>query len=101
MSALPQNVKEIGLLRWVVAHPNQAFDPGMVVSVTHATDWQWQAVVHQMQDLGRQTYITKIKQEPTGVSYWTITPKGENYLRALGSAKRRARKSPSGTHCNL
>jgi hypothetical protein len=87
MAVLPQSVKEIDLLRWVAAHPNQAFDPAMVVSATHATDWQWQAVSHQMEDLGRQTYITRIKSDPTGVTFWTITPKGENYLRALERAE--------------
>jgi hypothetical protein len=88
MTALPQSVKDIDLLRWVAAHPSEAFDPGMVVTVTHATDWQWQAVVNQMEVLARQTYIRKIKGDPTGATYWTITPKGENYLRALERAEK-------------
>src|SRR5258708_5787035 len=94
MSPLPESVKDIDLLRWVVAHPNEAFDPAMVVSVTHATDWQWQAVVHQMEDLGRRTYLRKIKQDPSGVTFWTITPRGENYLRARERAKPENQKAP-------
>ncbi len=87
MSALPQSVKDIDLLRWVAAHPGGAFDPSMVVSTTHTTDWQWQAVTHQMEDLGRRTYITRIKTDPAGATFWTITSRGENYLRALERAE--------------
>ena len=83
MSALPNSARETDLLRWVKNHPNQPFDPVMVVSATHTSDWQWQAVLAQMEELRRQTYINKVKQDPTGSTYWTITPRGENYLRAL------------------
>lgn len=83
MSALPNNVREIDLLRWVKDHPNQPFDPVMVVTSTHTSDWQWQAVLAQMEELRRQTYINKLNQDAAGSTYWTITPKGENYLRAL------------------
>src|SRR5260370_2941275 len=59
----------------------------MVVSATHTSDWQWQAVLAQMEDLGRQGYITKLKQDGGGSTYWTITGKGEKYLRALERAE--------------
>lgn len=81
-------MKDIDLLRWVVAHPNEPFDPVMVVSSTRTTDWQWQAVLDQMERLRTQTYITKLKQDPAGSTYWTITPRGENYLRALERAEK-------------
>jgi hypothetical protein len=94
MASLPQSVKEIDLLRWVAAHPDEPFDPAMVVSATHSTDWQWQAVAHQMEELGRQTYIRRIKNDPAGVTFWTITPKGENYLRALERAETATQEVP-------
>src|SRR5271167_1119971 len=79
----------LDLLKWVAANPNKPFDPNMVVSLStnHASDWEWQAVLGQMEDLKRQSYITKLKQDPAGSTYWTITPKGENYLRALERAE--------------
>jgi TIR domain len=57
----------------------------MVVSLStgHTSDWEWQAVVAQMEDLSRQAYIMRLKQDPTGATYWAISQKGENYLRAL------------------
>ena len=87
MSALPNSARTIDLLRWVVAHANQPFDPNMVVTATHTSDWQWQAVLAQMEDLKTQGYFTKHKQDPAGSTYWSITPKGENYLRALERAE--------------
>jgi hypothetical protein len=87
LSALPNSAAAIDLLKWVIANPNKPFDPNMVVSATHTSDWQWQAVLAQMEDLGRQGYITKLKQDGGGSTYWTITGKGENYLRALERAE--------------
>ncbi len=57
----------------------------MVVSLStgHASDWEWQAVTAQMEDLRRQNYIMKLKQDPWGSTYWTITTSGMNYLHAL------------------
>jgi len=55
----------------------------MVVDATHTTDWQWQAVLDQMEELRRKTYIDKLKQDPAGSTYWTISAKGEHHLRAL------------------
>jgi hypothetical protein len=83
MTALPNSAREIDLLRWVKSHPNQPFDPVMIVASTHTSDWQWQAVLAQMEELRRQTYLTKLKQDPAGSTYWTLTEKGNNYLRAL------------------
>src|SRR5579864_2902173 len=90
MSELPHSVKDIDLLRWVMANPNKPFDPNMVVSTStaHTSDWEWQAVLHQMEELARQNYIRKIKQDPGGSTYWTITQRGENYARALENAER-------------
>lgn len=61
----------------------------MVVSLStnHSSDWEWQAVLGQMEDLRLQNYILKLKQDAAGSTYWTITPKGENYLRALEHAE--------------
>src|SRR5260370_81491 len=61
----------------------------MIVSLStnHASDWEWQAVLGQMEELRRQNYITKLKQDPAGSTYWTITTKGENYLHALERAE--------------
>ena len=87
MTALPNSAAAIDLLKWVIANPNKPFDPNMVVSATHTSDWQWQAVLAQIEDLGRQGYITKLKQDGGGSTYWTITGKGENYLRALERAE--------------
>jgi hypothetical protein len=90
MRELPHSVKDIDLLRWVAANSNKPFDPNMVVSTStaHTTDWEWQAVLHQMEELARQNYIRKIKQDPGGSTYWTITQRGESYLRALENAER-------------
>lgn len=87
MGELPKTASPIDLSRWVLAHPNEPFDPNMIVSATHTTDWQWQAVLAQMEDLKGQGYLTKLKQDPWGSTYWAITPKGENYLRALERAE--------------
>jgi hypothetical protein len=85
MSPLPHNAKTIDLLKWVATHPNQAFDPIMVVTIPtgHTSDWEWQAVLGQMEDLQRQGYILRLKQDPSGSTYWTITTTGTNYLHAL------------------
>jgi len=82
---LPHNAKIVDLLKWVAAHPNQPFDPNMVVSLStnHTSDWEWQAVLGQMEDLRRQNYIMKLKQDGAGSIYWTITTSGTNYLHAL------------------
>jgi len=57
----------------------------MVVSLStgHTSDWEWQAVIAQMEDLNRQAYIMRLRQDPTGATYWAISQKGENYLLAL------------------
>jgi hypothetical protein len=85
MAALPHNAKIIELLRWVASHQNEPFDPNMVVSLStgHTSDWEWQAVLGQMEDLRQQNYILKLKQDPAGSSYWAITERGMNYMRAL------------------
>jgi hypothetical protein len=57
----------------------------MVVQSTHTSDWQWQAVLGQMEDLRKQNYILKLKQDPWGSTYWAVTTPGLNYLRALES----------------
>jgi hypothetical protein len=85
VSPLPTNASTLDLLRWVANHPNQPFDPNMVVQSTHTSDWQWQAVLGQMEDLRRQNYIYKLKQDPAGSTYWTITTSGLSYLQALES----------------
>jgi uncharacterized repeat protein (TIGR01451 family) len=59
----------------------------MVVTATHTTDWQWQAVNDRMEMLRRQGYIHKQKQDPAGSTHWTMTPKGQNYLGALERAE--------------
>jgi len=84
VSPLPHNARVIDLLKWVAGNPNQPFDPNMVVHTTgHTSDWEWQAVLGQMEDLRRQNYIMKLKQDPAGSTYWTITTSGTNYLHAL------------------
>lgn len=57
----------------------------MVVSLStgHADDWEWKAVQTQMEDLRLQGYITKLKQDAAGATYWTITESGKRYLRSL------------------
>ncbi len=57
----------------------------MVVSLStgHTSDWEWQAVIAQMEDLSRQAYVMRLRQDPTGATYWAISQKGENYLLAL------------------
>ena len=57
----------------------------MVVSLStkHATDWEWQAVEAQMERLRADGYLTKLRADPSGTSFWTITPSGERYLKAL------------------
>jgi len=71
----------------------------MVVSLStnHASDWEWQAVLGQMEDLRLNNYILKLKQDPHGSTYWTITPKGENYLRALERAESIAEPTPDSS----
>ena len=87
MSPLPHNAKDVDLLKWVKANPNKPFDPNLVVTTSHTSDWEWQAVLGQMEELRRQNYITKLNQDPHGSTYWTINSKGENYLRALEQAE--------------
>jgi hypothetical protein len=87
MTSLPNSATTINLLEWVFTNPNKPFDPNMVISADHTSDWQWQAVLDQMERLRAQTYITKLKQDPHGSTYWTITPRGENYLGALKRAE--------------
>ena len=89
-SALPHNVNQGELLSWVIANPNKPFDPSAVVSAKHTTDWEWQAVLAQMEDLRRLEYIDRLKQDAGGSTYWTITTKGQNYLRALERAEEAA-----------
>jgi hypothetical protein len=57
----------------------------MVVSLStgHTTDWEWQAVLGQMEDLRKQNYVMRLKQDAGGSTYWTITTSGINYLHAL------------------
>jgi hypothetical protein len=80
-----------------VANPNKPFDPNMVVSATHTTDWQWQAVDAQMAELKRLAYINQISRDPGGSTYWTISSKGENYLRELERAEKAIEGSNLGT----
>jgi KAP family P-loop domain len=88
MSSLPDTVDNLDLLRWVFINSDKPFDPNMLINATHTTDWQWQAVVGQMEALKRQGYVNKLKQDPAGSTYWTVTQKGESYLRALEQAGR-------------
>lgn len=85
MNVLPHVASRFDLLKWVAANSNKPFDPTMVVSIStgHSTDWEWQAVLGQMEDLRVQGYITRLKQDPSGSTCWTITASGEKYLRAL------------------
>jgi Cdc6-like AAA superfamily ATPase len=71
----------------------------MVVSLStnHASDWEWQAVLGQMEELRRLNYITKLKQDPAGSTYWTITSKGQNYLLALERAESTAAEPNSAS----
>jgi serine/threonine protein kinase len=87
MSALPHVASRLDLLKWVAANPNKPFDPNMVVSIStgHTSDWEWQAVLGQMEDLRFQGYVTRLKQDASGSTYWTITASGEKYLRALSN----------------
>jgi serine/threonine protein kinase len=87
MSPLPHTAKIVDLLKWVSANPNQPFDPTMVVSLStgHTSDWEWQIVLVQMEDLRNQAYITRLKQDAAGATYWTINQSGERYLQALRS----------------
>jgi Protein kinase domain len=86
MNQLPSIASRLDLLKWVLAHPNQPFDPTMVVSVSsrHADGWEWRAVEAAMDQLKFDGYITQLKRGPEG-TYWTITPQGESYLKALTS----------------
>lgn len=93
MTTLPHNASVLDLLRWVANHANQPFDPNMVIQSTHTSDWQWQAVLGQMEDLRRQNYILKLKQDPWGSTYWGITTTGLNYLRALESFSEQSAES--------
>jgi len=97
MAALPHNARIVDLLRWVAAHQNEPFDPNMVVSLStgHTGDWEWQAVLGQMEDLRRQNYIMKLKQDPAGSTYWVITTSGVNYLHALEHFEIPADSAPS------
>jgi predicted secreted protein len=85
MNPLPHAAETIDLLKWVAAHPNQPFDPNMVVSLStnHTSDWEWQAVLNQMNSLRQQNYVMQLKQDPSGSTYWTLTTSGANYLHAL------------------
>src|SRR5271169_1938724 len=85
MGVLRHTADRVDLLRWVVANPNKPFDPNMVVALStgHSTDWEWQAVLGQMEDLRVQGYITRLKQDAAGSTYWTIAATGEKYLLAL------------------
>ena len=96
MSALPHNADPVDLLRWVAANPNQPFDPTMVVSLStgHESDWEWQAVIAQMEDLRRQNFITKLKQDPWGSTYWTVTSAGKDELERVESPKAGTVESP-------
>jgi hypothetical protein len=87
MNGLPQIASRLDLLKWVAANPNKPFDPNMVVSLStaHTSDWEWQAVLGQMEDLRVQGYITRLKQDPSGSTYWMITSSGERYIQALNS----------------
>ncbi len=96
MSTLPNSVSNADLLKWVAANPDKGFEPNMLISATHTTDWQWQAVDDQMKELKRQNYITMLKQDATGLTYWTITQKGQNYLRALQSAEKTIEEDARG-----
>jgi hypothetical protein len=89
MTDRPETARTIDLLKWVNANPNQAFDPNMVVKAIHTSDWQWQAVIAQMEDLRRQNYLMKLKQDPLGSTYWSITPSGKNYLSALAQFEKK------------
>jgi serine/threonine protein kinase len=85
MNGLLHVASRLDLLKWVAANPNRPFDPNMVVSqsTTHTSAWEWQAVLGQMEDLRVQGYITRLRQDASGSTFWTITPAGERYLRAL------------------
>src|SRR5208282_491919 len=87
MHGLPHIASRLDLLKWVAANPNKPFDPDMVVSTStgHASDWEFQAVLGQMEDLRLQGYINRLKQDASGSTYWTITPSGERYKEALRS----------------
>lgn len=83
MSPLPRTVKAADLLRWVKSNANKPFDPAMVVDTKHESDFEWQTVTVQMEDLRRQGYIHKLNQDPWGSTYWSITGTGLSYLAAL------------------
>jgi serine/threonine protein kinase len=87
MDGLPRVASRLDLLKWVAANPNKPFDPNMVVSLStgHTGDWEWQAVLAQMEDLRVQGYLNRLRQDASGSSFWTITPSGERYLHALKS----------------
>jgi serine/threonine protein kinase len=85
MNGLPQTATRRDLLKWVAANPNSPFDPNIVVSLStgHTSDWEWQAVLGQLEDLRLQGYINRLKQDAGGSTYWAITATGEKYLQAL------------------
>lgn len=95
MNTKPHSVEPIVLLKWVVANQMEAFDPNMVVQATHTSDWEWQAVANQMEELRRQGYLSKVRQDPWGSTYWTITQKGLNYLHAFESFESQVSSPPS------
>jgi hypothetical protein len=88
LNILPDSVKEVDLLTWVDANPDRAFDPNIVVNSRHTTDWQWQAVLSQIEMLAGEGYITKLRQDPAGSFYLRITPRGKDRLRSLQAADR-------------
>jgi hypothetical protein len=85
LSALPKFAPPLALLNWVAAHPDLPFDPSMVVSLrtTHTDDWEWQAVEAQMEQLKLDGYITKLRVDQSGTTFWGITASGERYRKAL------------------
>src|ERR1700683_3469002 len=87
MDGLPHVASRLDLLKWVAANPNKPFDPSMVVSLrsAHSSDWEWQAVLGQLEDLRVQGYINQVRHDTSGSTYWMITAKGEKYIHALDS----------------
>jgi hypothetical protein len=55
----------------------------MVVDTKHTSDFEWQTVTAQMEDLRRQGYIHKLNADAWGSTFWTITSTGLSYLEAL------------------
>lgn len=57
----------------------------VTLSTGHTSDPEWHAVQGQMEYLRSAAYVTRLRQDTGGSTYWAITPSGQRYLKALTS----------------